>query len=39
MLLALPVADLRARADQVARELRELDVRIQRSNWEVDLLD
>jgi hypothetical protein len=39
MLSALPVADLRARADQVARELRELDVRIQRSNWEVDLLD
>lgn len=39
MLSALHVADLRAQADQVARELRELDVRIQRSNWEVDLLD
>jgi len=39
MFSALPVADLRARADQVARELRELDVRIQRTNWEVDLLD
>lgn len=39
MLSALPVADLRAQADQVARELRELDVRIQQSNWEVDLLD
>jgi hypothetical protein len=39
MLSALPVAELRARADLVARELRGLDVRIQRSNWEVDLLD
>ena len=39
MLSALPVADLHGRADQVARELRELDVRIQRANWEVDLLD
>ena len=26
-------------ADEIARELRELDIRIQRSNWEVDLLD
>jgi hypothetical protein len=39
MFSALPVADLRASADQVARELRELDVRIQRTNWEVDLHD
>lgn len=39
MLSALPVAQLRAQADEVAREWRELDVRIQRSNWEVDLLD
>lgn len=39
MLSALPVAELRARADQVARDLRELDVRIQQKNWEVDLLD
>jgi hypothetical protein len=39
MLSALPVARLRAQADDTARELRELDVRIQRSNWEVDLLD
>jgi hypothetical protein len=39
MLSALPVAELRAQADELARELRELDVRIQRSNWEVDLLD
>ena len=39
MFSALPVGDLRTRADQVARELRELDVRIQRTNWEVDLQD
>jgi hypothetical protein len=36
---ALPVADLRARADDVARSIRELDTDIQRTNWEVDLLD
>jgi hypothetical protein len=39
MLAALPVGQLRSQADEIARELRELDVRIQRSNWEVDLLD
>ncbi|RJO73776.1 hypothetical protein D5S18_19010 [Nocardia panacis] len=39
MLTALPVAELRARADAVARELRELEVSVQRANWEVDLLD
>jgi hypothetical protein len=39
MLSALPVAELRGQADELARELRELDVRIQRSNWEVELLD
>lgn len=39
MLSALPVADLRGQADALARDLRELDVRIQRANWEVDLLD
>ncbi|OBJ71396.1 DIP1984 family protein [Mycobacterium sp. 1274756.6] len=39
MLSALPVAELRSRADEVAKALRELDVRIQRANWEVDLLD
>lgn len=39
MLTALPVARLRAEADVLAREIRELDVRIQRANWEVDLLD
>jgi hypothetical protein len=39
MLTALPVASLRAEADAVARELRELDVRLQQANWEVELLD
>ncbi len=39
MLSALPVAELRAQADELAGELRELDVRIQRSNWEAELLD
>ncbi|HEY2695003.1 MAG TPA: DIP1984 family protein [Pseudonocardiaceae bacterium] len=39
MLTALPVAGLRANADQVARELRDLDMRIQQANWEIDLLD
>jgi hypothetical protein len=36
---ALPVSELRRRADDVARELRELDVEVQRTNWEVDLQD
>jgi hypothetical protein len=39
MLPALPVAELRTRADDLARQLREVDTLIQRSNWEVDLLD
>ncbi len=39
MLSALPVAELRAQADVLAREIREVDVRIQRMNWEADLLD
>jgi hypothetical protein len=34
---ALPVMEVRREADLVARELRELDVEIQRTNWEVDL--
>ncbi|KDR61513.1 DIP1984 family protein [Streptomyces albidoflavus] len=38
MLSALPVAELRERADLVARDLRQLDVRIQRANWEADLV-
>lgn len=39
VLPALPVAELRAQADDAAREIREIDVRIQRTNWEADLLD
>jgi hypothetical protein len=39
MLAALPVAQLRAQADDLARQIRELDVRIQQSNWEFDLLE
>jgi hypothetical protein len=39
MLAALPVAQLRAQADGIARDVRELDVRIQRANWEVDLVE
>ncbi|MGW5581444.1 DIP1984 family protein [Micromonospora chokoriensis] len=39
MLTALPVAELRGRADGLARDLRELEVRIQRTNWEADLRD
>jgi hypothetical protein len=35
---ALPVAELRSQADDVARQLREIDARIQKSNWEFDLL-
>ncbi|MFI8908072.1 DIP1984 family protein [Streptomyces albidoflavus] len=38
MLSALPVAELRERADLVARDLRQLDVRIQRANWEAELI-
>ncbi|KQR49072.1 hypothetical protein ASF87_09725 [Microbacterium sp. Leaf161] len=34
---ALPVAELRSRADGVAQELRELDNRIQQANWLHDL--
>jgi hypothetical protein len=30
---------LRAQADDLARQLRELDVRIQQSNWEHDLME
>lgn len=36
---ALPVGELRARADDAARAHRELDTRIQQRNWEVDLAD
>ncbi|MEV4915343.1 DIP1984 family protein [Streptomyces tirandamycinicus] len=39
MLSALSVAELRGQADALAREIRAVDVRIQRANWEVDLVD
>jgi hypothetical protein len=39
MLTALPVAQLRSQADDLARQMRELDVRIQQSNWQFDLLE
>jgi hypothetical protein len=39
MLPALLVAELRGRADDLARQLREVDTLIQRTNWEIDLLD
>jgi polyhydroxyalkanoate synthesis regulator phasin len=39
MIPALPVAELRGRADGLARQLREVDTLIQRTNWEADLLD
>jgi len=39
MIAALPVAELRVRADDLARRLREVDTVIQRTNWEADLLD
>ncbi|GIJ13316.1 hypothetical protein Van01_65300 [Micromonospora andamanensis] len=39
MIPALPVAQLRGQADDLARQLREVDTVIQRTNWEVDLLD
>jgi hypothetical protein len=39
MIAALPVAELRSRADDLARELREVDTLIQRTNWEAELLD
>ena len=35
---ALPVKELRAQADAVAKEIREIDSLIQRTNWEADLL-
>ena len=38
-LIAVPVAELRATADEIAKQHRELDVRIQRANWEADLAD
>lgn len=34
---ALPVGALRRQVDDLARRLRDLEARIQRANWEVDL--
>jgi hypothetical protein len=39
MIPALPVAELRSQADDLARQLREVDTLIQRTNWEADLID
>ena len=39
MVTALPVAHLRSQADDLARQLRQTDVRIQESNWQFDLLE
>jgi hypothetical protein len=39
MIPALPVAELREQADELARQLREVDTLIQRINWEADLID
>jgi hypothetical protein len=39
MIPALPVAELRRQADDLARQLREVDTAIQRTNWEADLVD
>lgn len=39
MLSALPVAELRRQADDLAREIRRTDIAIQRVNWEVELLE
>jgi hypothetical protein len=36
---AVPVTDLRATADQLAQQIREVDMQIQRINWEVELLE
>lgn len=36
---ALDVRELREQADQVAREIREVDLAVQRVNWEAELAD
>lgn len=38
-LTAVPVSELRARADELAREHRLLDIRLQERNWEVELIE
>ena len=39
MIPALPVAELRRRADDLARQIREVDTLIQRMNWETEVID
>jgi hypothetical protein len=39
VLSAVPVDELRTTADDIAKQLREVDLRIQEKNWEVELLD
>jgi regulator of protease activity HflC (stomatin/prohibitin superfamily) len=39
VLSTIPVAEVRQRADDLARERRELDVAIQEANWANDLID
>lgn len=36
-LTAIPIPELRKRADKAAKEFRELDTRVQQINWETDL--
>jgi len=36
---AVTVSELRTAADEAAKQHRELDVRIQQTNWETDLMD
>jgi hypothetical protein len=36
---AIPVAELQAQADRLAREHRELDAQIQAVNWQVELIE
>jgi hypothetical protein len=38
-LSAVTVSELRAAADEAAKQHREIDVRIQQANWETDLAD
>jgi hypothetical protein len=39
LVAAVPVGELRDRADEAAKQCRELDIRIQRVNWEAELAD
>jgi hypothetical protein len=37
MIRTVDVAELRRRADELAKERRELDAQIQETNWQTDL--